>query len=202
MTPLLQPLIVTAALDEAAFAWFENLRRAHFPPLRNKTPAHLTLFHALPGEQEALVRERLSEVCRGQSPIFLDMQRPRSLGCGVAYWLEAPELLRLRQTLQAGFSPWLTRQDSAPYRPHITVQNKVDPADARTLLKSLDATFEPFDIHIDGLLLWRYLGGPWERVDRFGFQRADSAVPFRTPFPNRSTCPAPVAEAPGLSEAI
>ena len=66
------PLIVTAALDEAAFAWFDDLRRAHFHPLRNRVPAHLTLFHALPGEHEARVVEALYQpplmVTRGGFP--------------------------------------------------------------------------------------------------------------------------------------
>ncbi len=53
------PLIVTVALDEGAFAWFEDLRQTHFPPGRNQVPAHLTLFHALPGEQEAFIAEAL-----------------------------------------------------------------------------------------------------------------------------------------------
>ena len=51
------PLIITAALDEGGFDWFDDLRRAHFPAHRNVVPAHLTLFHALPGEQEARVAE-------------------------------------------------------------------------------------------------------------------------------------------------
>ena len=43
------PLILTALLEPDAAARFEAMRRAYFPPARNKTPAHLTLFHALPG---------------------------------------------------------------------------------------------------------------------------------------------------------
>ncbi len=57
------PLIVAAALDEGAFAWFEDLRQTHFPPSRNQVPAHLTLFHALPGEQEAFIAEALKGDC-------------------------------------------------------------------------------------------------------------------------------------------
>ncbi len=32
--------------------------------------------------------------------------------------------------------------------------------------------FEPFHIFAEGLLLWRYLGGPWTLVDRFEFDGA------------------------------
>ena len=76
----------------------------------------------------------------------------------------------MRKELAESFSPWLTRQDSSPYRPHITVQNKVEPDEARLLLETLQLEFEPFQIFAEGLLLWRYLGGPWALVERFEFE--------------------------------
>lgn len=167
----LNPLIVTALLDEGAFAWFEDLRQAHFPRHRNQVPAHLTLFHALPGEHEDAVAQTLKAACERRSPLQLDVRGPWSLGRGVAYRMSSPELERLRTELAEGFAPWLTRQDSAPFRPHITIQNKVEPGEARLLLDVLQMEFEPFPIFAEGLLLWRYLGGPWEIVDRFGFDR-------------------------------
>jgi len=48
-------LILTLALDGEAFALFDRLRREHFPPERNVVPAHVTLFHALPGEERAAI---------------------------------------------------------------------------------------------------------------------------------------------------
>lgn len=71
--------------------------------------------------------------------------------------------------MATGFSAWLTRQDQASFRPHITVQNKVEPDEARQLLEHLQMEFEPFSIFAEGLFLWRYLGGPWALVDRFEF---------------------------------
>src|SRR6476469_7699644 len=47
-----RPLIVTLLLDDAAQQRFDALRTAHFPAERNHLAAHVTLFHALPGEQE------------------------------------------------------------------------------------------------------------------------------------------------------
>ncbi|RYG16668.1 MAG: 2'-5' RNA ligase family protein, partial [Caulobacteraceae bacterium] len=58
------PLIVTAALDDGAFDWFEDLRQSHFPRHRNQVPAHLTLFHALPGEHEGAVAQTLKAACQ------------------------------------------------------------------------------------------------------------------------------------------
>ncbi|HEU5286581.1 MAG TPA: 2'-5' RNA ligase family protein, partial [Sphingomicrobium sp.] len=36
-------LIVTAELGAEDFAWLDALRRRHYPPERNRVPAHLTL---------------------------------------------------------------------------------------------------------------------------------------------------------------
>ena len=166
------PLIVTAALDEGAFAWFDDLRQAHFPRYRNQVPAHVTLFHALPGQHEREIVGTLRAACQIRRPLAIDVRGPWSLGRGVAYRLASPDLEALRSELADAFGPWLTRQDQAPYRPHITVQNKVEPDDARTLLEQLQQTFEPFDILAEGLLLWRYLGGPWALIDRFDFDKA------------------------------
>lgn len=164
------PLIITAALDDGAFDWFDGLRQAHFPRHRNVVPAHLTLFHALPGAQEDFVLETLKSACRRQAPIRLDLRGPWPLGRGVAYRLASADLDRLRRQLAEAFSPWLTRQDQAPFRPHITIQNKVEPADAKQLLEQLQLEFEPFDIHAEGLLVWRYLDGPWEAIDKIPFE--------------------------------
>lgn len=163
------PLIITAALDEGAFAWFEDLRQSHFPRHRNQVPAHLTLFHALPGVHEHTVTQTLKAACQSRRPLHLDVRGPWSLGRGVAYRLASPGLEQIRADLAEGFSPWLTRQDQAPFRPHITIQNKAEPDEARLLLERLQMEFEPFQIFAEGLLLWRYLGGPWALVERFDF---------------------------------
>ena len=42
------PLLITAELPRDVFAWVDALRRAHYPPERNRLGAHVTLFHALP----------------------------------------------------------------------------------------------------------------------------------------------------------
>ena len=175
------PLIVTAALDDGAFAWFDDLRRIHFPEHLNRVPAHLTLFHALPGDRESVVLETLRTACQLRRPMRLDVRGPWSIGRGVAYRLASPELQNLRDALSDAFSPWLTRQDQASFRPHITIQNKADPSDARLLLERLQLEFEPFDIVSEGLLVWRYLGGPWEAITRLPFsaplRRRDATDP-------------------------
>jgi hypothetical protein len=60
----------------------------------------------------------------------------------------------------------LTPQDRAAWRPHVTIQNKADPADARALLAELKADFRPRPLTIAGYAAWWYRGGPWEPLSR------------------------------------
>lgn len=164
-----RPLILTLALDGEAFGYLDGLRRRHFPPERNHIPAHLTLFHALPGSEVVPIGRELSAISLRQRPFALEATGLRSLGYGVAVSFAAPELVTLRQALAREWRDWLTPQDSAKIAPHVTVQNKATPTAARDLLRDLQAGFRPFTARAEGLHLWRYLGGPWklERTVRF-----------------------------------
>jgi hypothetical protein len=165
------PLILTARLDPEAFALLDALRRRHFPPERNHLSAHLTLFHQLPGEEEAAVRAGLEAVARRTPAIEGRADRILPLGRGVAVGIDAPGLVAIRAQLAERWAGRLTPQDRGRLRPHVTVQNKVTAAAARELHAALAAGFEPFPVRIEGLLLWRYLGGPWAPV---------ASVPFPT----------------------
>jgi hypothetical protein len=148
------PLIVTLAFDAASQARFQKARDRWFPPERNVVPAHLTLFHHLPGDALGLVRDRLASVM--------------SLGNGAAFRVEVPGLKGLRGRIGAGFD--LTEQDrAAGGRPHVTVQNKVDREAAREALEALRAGFSPWAAVAEGLDLWCYRGGPWEEAGHFRF---------------------------------
>jgi len=163
------PLVVTLLLDDAAQAAFDRLRAAHFPAGRNHLRAHVTLFHALPGEREGGVRAELAAAAARVPAFDLTVSGPRLLGRGVALDVTAPELDRLHRGLQEAFGPWLTRQDAQRLRAHVTVQNKVEPAVARALREKLAAAPLPTAATARGLGLWRYRGGPWEPVTGFGF---------------------------------
>lgn len=163
------PLILTIELDSASAQRFESLRRAHFPPERNVLPAHVTLFHALPGEHEEAVRHELGGLCARIAPFAVRFPRLRLLGRGVAAELAAPELLALHQRLAARWRSWLTRQDAQPFQPHLTIQNKVTPGEARALFADLSCTWMVPDGQASGLQLWHYLGGPWALVQALSF---------------------------------
>jgi 2'-5' RNA ligase len=155
------PFVLTLGLDAASQAMFERLRRRHFPAKLNRVPAHITLFHALPGEEGESIRSLLASVAATHAPFAIDVSDVKKLGRGVAYALAAGPLHLLHAELRTAWLPWLTAQDAQPFRPHVVIQNKVDPASARALYDELAAGFRPWSVRAESLLLWRYLGGPW-----------------------------------------
>ena len=132
-------------------------------------PAHLTLFHQLPGRRGRDIKALLSLLSAGQKPLAMSVREVRAIGKGVAYFLDAPALMALREGLAGEWDPWLSDQDRAPFWPHVTVQNKVSPKAAQTLARQLAKDFRPFQATGSGLILWRYLGGPWQAEREFRF---------------------------------
>ena len=166
----MEPLILTLRMDDLSQQYFDRLREEHFPKERNFIPAHLTLFHKLPGDREREISKTLDDLRRQQRPFPLTATGLVFMGRGVGYRLESPALQSVRKRLADAWWPWLGAQDRQGFRPHVTVQNKVPPDAARALHRSLQATFAPFEVGSEGLLLWRYLGGPWEPVGSYGFE--------------------------------
>jgi hypothetical protein len=155
------PLIVTALLGAADFAWADGLRRRHFPPERNVVPAHISLFRHLPparlDELSRLLRDLAAE-----PPPSARLAQLIPLGRGVAYQVHSPELLAMRDHIAEAFRYDLIPQDQGRPRLHITVQNKVEPVVARALLQELAVSFSARPLAIIGLAVWHYRGGPWQ----------------------------------------
>ena len=166
----MQPLILSLKLKNAAFEFFDCLRKQHFPPERNFLPAHVTLFHALPGASETEIRQTLGKIANETALLRLRFPSVRFLGKGVAIEIESPDLIKLRGRLAEIWRENLGNQDLQKYRPHVTVQNKVAPETARELFERLSAEWKSFDSTGEGLLLWRYLNGPWELIEEFDFK--------------------------------
>lgn len=156
------PLILTLKLDERTFDFFNQLRQQHFPPEKNFLPAHITLFHALPGDRHLQIQQFLQQVCSHTPALSLTFPKLRFLGKGVAVEVSCPELIQLHQQLAEHWKNWLTRQDQQGYRPHITIQNKVTVDEARQVYSQLANDWQPVQGRGEGLLLWYYKGGPWE----------------------------------------
>ena len=157
------PIILTATMGAADFAWADALRRRHFPAARNQVPAHITLFHQLPPFVEGELRTLMKQLGGERAPAA-HLSGLLNLGEGVAYRVESPELIDIRAMIAERFFGLLTTQDGGAPRLHITVQNKAKPAVAKALLAELSADFQPRAIVIAGLSAWRYLGGPWEPI--------------------------------------
>lgn len=166
---LADPLIVSALLGPEDFAWLDALRRAHYPAERNRLPAHLTLFHHLPPSLCSELRHRLAEAARGPRP-RAEAAGLMDLGGGVAVRIVSPELDYIRDNLAEAFRNMLIPQDRASWRPHVTIQNKVEPSAARALHHWLATDFRPRSIRIDGLAVSAYRDGLWEPVSRHPFK--------------------------------
>ena len=126
-------------------------------------PAHLTLFHHLPPGVERELGHRLAHYAAAPAP-RATIAGVMDLGAGTALRVESEELEDIRYDLAEAFQGLLVPQDRAPWRPHITVQNKVRPNEARRLQQQLRATFQPRPLAWKGLASWHYLGGPWAPI--------------------------------------
>jgi hypothetical protein len=163
------PIIVTALFGHEDQAWFDRQRRAYFPPERNVLAAHCTMFHHLAPELGAELKQRLNAATRGLPAPHARVGGLMNLGRGVAYRIESPDLEAIRADLADAFASMLVPQDRSGWRPHVTVQNKVEPAEAKALLATLSAGFLPRPVKIAGLATWWYRGGPWEAFSRHMF---------------------------------
>jgi hypothetical protein len=127
------------------------------------------LFRQLPPSAEAELRRRLAAYAATEAPAAA-IAGVMDLGQGTALRVESEGLEDMRHDLALALRGLLTVQDMTPWRPHVTVQNKVEPREARALQARLRAGFERRPLAIKGLALWRYLGGPWEPVKQFSFR--------------------------------
>ena len=98
------------------------------------------------------------------------VDRVTMLGRGVALRIRSDGLAAIRAQIAEAFAGCLTPQDRAGWRPHVTVQNKVEPAAARALHDALSAGFRPRAIGIVGLATHWYRGGPWEGIAEYRFR--------------------------------
>ena len=153
-----QPFLITLGMDEATFTRLDDLRRRYFPPERNQIPAHVSLFHHLPGNEFDAIDAELARVAKANAPITLRFKSPRPTGRGVMLVVDAPRDL--------------TPQDKQPYHPHVMVMNKAERHEADAALAEIQASWAPWSGTGDRLILWRYLGGPWDEVASYSLTGA------------------------------
>ncbi|KAF2642588.1 hypothetical protein P280DRAFT_380014, partial [Massarina eburnea CBS 473.64] len=66
-----------------------QIRSEYFPPHLNRTPAHITLFHALPSSKYSTFDHDITEVAKVTRPYRISTGRPFRLRRGVAILLDA-----------------------------------------------------------------------------------------------------------------
>ncbi len=163
------PIIVTALFGAGDDGWLQQLRRTYYPAELNRVPAHLTLFRHLPPSLEPELARRLAAAAAARPP-RAELAGILDLGAGTALRVESPELRAVREDLAAAFHGLLMPQDQTPWRPHVTIQNKVLPKEAKALQQRLRATFEPRPLAIRALASWRYEDGPWAPLRTHAFR--------------------------------
>lgn len=170
------PLIVTADFSATDFAWLEGLRRAHYPAELNRVPVHLTMFQGLPPSVVDEVQHQLAVYAAGRPP-RATIAGLMNLSGGVAFRIVSDELEAIREAIADHFHGLLCAPDAAGWRPHVTIQNKVPPRQAKQLLDQLGKEFRPLPLGIAGLSVHRYRGGPWETVGTYSFRGNPSSRP-------------------------
>lgn len=163
------PIVVTALFAPGDDGWLQQLRRDHYPVEANRVPAHLTLFRQLPPSVEAELSRRVAAFAASRPPRAI-LSGILDLGKGTALRVQSEELEDMREQLAEAFHGLLTPQDQAPWRPHVTIQNKVEPREARRLQQQLRAAIAARPLAIRAIAMWRYLDGPWQRIRTFPFR--------------------------------
>ena len=164
------PHIVLAVMPDAVQARLEALRRAHYPPDRNHSPAHCTLFHAVPGMVAAELTGLLATLTAQTPPPRAQIDRVLDLDSGTALGVLSPDLVALRAMVADHFHGLLTGGDAVAARLHVTIQNKVDRPAARALQRTLGASWQAIDTAIPALAVHRVVEGAWQPVGTWRFR--------------------------------
>ena len=165
-----RPLLITAEMPPDILEWADAMRRAYFPPERNRLKAHVTLFHALPPSTEPEVRDLLAELAKSAPP-EARVTGLMKLGGGTALAIESPGVTELHEIIQDRMWGVLTKQDQQKRKKlHITIQNKVSGEEARALQAKLGPVLDHKRFSFSGLGLYHYVDGLWEHQRSFAFR--------------------------------
>ncbi|KAF1845310.1 uncharacterized protein K460DRAFT_366188 [Cucurbitaria berberidis CBS 394.84] len=151
-----------------------ELRERYFPQHLNRTPAHLTLFHALPHSQYELLEAGLSQTSSGMKTFLVSTGKPFRMRRGFGVNVDAgyQKMKHVHGQLRAQWLSFLSDQDAGRFQPHWTVMNKVD--DKNKVDNAFDAVRNQLLERCQagqaiGLDLWRYKWGKWEWANEYRF---------------------------------
>ncbi len=164
------PLLVTAELPRDVLAWADALRRAHYPPERNRLRAHVTLFHALPPSVEGEIVQTLNDLAANPAP-EASARGLLKLEQGTAIRIESPGMVELHGAIAQRMHGLLPRQDTRSLQLHVTVQNKVSQREAQALQCELAVTLQPRSFRFRGFGLYAWEAGLWRPIKMIIFRR-------------------------------
>ncbi|KAF2020683.1 hypothetical protein BU24DRAFT_456731 [Aaosphaeria arxii CBS 175.79] len=167
--------VLTLRLTPSISDPMSSLRTTYFPAHLNRTPAHLTIFHALPDSHIDSIESTLRAV--GDStpafPVSAGAVFRMRRGVGVRLGDGIGQARTLRGALKREWEGWLSEQDRGGWVPHWTVMNKVDGEER--VQEGLEGTKEALGREevrgmATGLEVWRYDRGRWVWRAEFEFR--------------------------------
>ncbi|KAL1591702.1 mannose-1-phosphate guanyltransferase [Paraconiothyrium brasiliense] len=178
-----QVYVLTLNLSPSISVPLDQLREEYFPKHLNRTPAHITLFHALPHSQIEVIDATLNRLAARTRPYHISTGKPFRLRRGVAVLLGSgdEQSQHLREELREKWIEWLSQQDSRSrgWQPHWTIMNKVE--EEKKVLSTFDTLRrilyeETYHGKALGFDLWKYKTGDWEHVKEYQFRGAGSGA--------------------------
>ncbi|MDG2005271.1 MAG: 2'-5' RNA ligase family protein [Novosphingobium sp.] len=165
------PLLVTAELPADILEWSDSLRRAHYPPERNRLQAHVTLFHGLPPSARAEVHDLLIATAGEAKSPEACISGVMDLGRGTALAIDSCGMIELHERLAESLHGLIQQKDARELRLHITVQNKVERSQAKALQAELAATFRSQGFRFRGFGFYGWDGILWNFERLYSFRR-------------------------------
>lgn len=200
--------VLTMKLSDSIAQPMNQLREAYFPKRLNRTPAHLTLFHALPHSEMEKLEQSLTDMAFSTQPFEISSGRafPMRKGVGINVDSGYRQLKEVHKELQSQWQSFLSEQDAGGFRPHWTAMNKVDDK------QKVDDAFEAIKKTLShgnhegqalGLDLWRYDRGNWEWYKEFlfgGLERTTSSSQVRPPSNRKEQGTTKIASEPSVGD--
>jgi mannose-1-phosphate guanylyltransferase len=180
--------VLTMKLEDSLSVPMNSLRLQYFPRRLNRTPAHLTLFHALPHSHMEALENSLYQVSAGTEPFNVTTGGPFRMRKGVGVNVDAgyQDMKHVHSQLKSQWMPFLSEQDQGGFRPHWTVMNKVD--EDKEVEHALDAVRRELSKKAKegqavGLELWKYDRGNWTWANEYPFGSSEPTTSGRRPSP-------------------
>lgn len=163
------PLLVTAELPPDLLGWADAMRRAHYPPERNRLRAHVTLFHMIPPSAEGELFEILVKLGR-RPPPPARIDGLMKLQQGTALAVKSPAMTEMYADISYSLHGLLAKQNVNPARLHITIQNKVSATAARSLHAQLAPAIKPVEFRFYGFGVYAWEEGLWREIRKIPFR--------------------------------